>query len=106
MIEHLQGDERLAGVSFTIEQRILDGSDLEACYHLVLADRSAQVHDGPAVDADVTIEQDATTARALRSGELHAQNAFLTGRLTITGDVRKLIEHGSLLGDLLSAEDA
>ena len=104
--EHLRDHDSLVGVSLTIEQRIVDDGECVACYHLVLADGSALVHDGPASHPDVTIEQDSHTATALRSGGLHAQTAFLTGRLTITGDVRKLTEHGPLLAELLEPSDA
>ena len=55
---HLRDNDRLAGLSLVIEQRILDGSKLTTCYHLVLGDRAARVHDGPADRPDVTIEQD------------------------------------------------
>jgi hypothetical protein len=42
----------------------------------------------------------------LRLGEIHAQRAFLTGRLSIDGDIDKLLNHGALLSSLLRVADA
>lgn len=95
------GDERLAGVDFVIEQRIGTEPPWESHYHVVIGSGSIRVEDGPADSPDVTITQDPETAAALQRGDLHAQNAFLTGRLSIDGDIGRLIEHGELLGRLV-----
>lgn len=96
-------DQTIIGedVHLTIEQVIHEGESLVGNYHLVLADGSATVHPGPANSPDITITQDAATARAIRSGSLHAQGAFLTGRLSVDGDIDKLLQHGPLLSSLL-----
>ena len=88
-------------VSLTLEQVITSGKDVVGHYHLVLKDGTAGVHPGAATKPDITIRQDAQTAQALRDGELHAQGAFLTGRLAIEGDMDKLLEYGPLLSELL-----
>ena len=105
-LAHLRDDDRLDGIDLTIEQRILDGDEVVACYHVVLGASGVRVVDGPAERADVAIEQDTDTALALRSGALHAQSAFLTGRLTVRGDVQKLVEHGAILSELLGTPRA
>ena len=91
-------------VDFTLEQVITEDGAIVGHYHLVLAAGTAAVHPGPAESADITIKQDAETARAIRNGTLHAQGAFLKGRLAVDGDITKLLEHGPLLGELLAAE--
>lgn len=91
-------------VAFTIEQIITDAGEIVGHYHLVLGSGAATVHPGAAPNPDITIKQDAETAEALRDGTLHAQGAFLTGRLSVDGDVAKLIEYGPLLTSLLAAQ--
>ena len=58
------------------------------------------------VDADIVISQDVETAAALRAGTTHAQTAYLTGRLTIDGDVDKLLHYGPALQAIVSALSA
>ncbi len=89
----------LDGVDLVVEQRVIDPEG-DQIWHLQVTNGSVSIIDGPAEHPDVTLSQDADTATALRSGELHAQHAFLTGRLTIDGDIAKLLEHGDLLQTL------
>ncbi len=89
-------------VDLTLQQIITEDSEVVGDYHLILAPGSATVHQGRAHAPDITIRQDATTAEAIRNGTLHAQGAFLTGRLSVDGNVDKLLEHSELLGALLS----
>lgn len=93
-------------VQLTIEQQVTSGDVVIDHFHVRLADGTATISDGPAASADVIIRQDEATARALRSGEIHAQRAFLTGRLFIDGDIDKLLAHGELLSSLLRGGDA
>jgi putative sterol carrier protein len=90
-------------VAFTIEQRVSDGDELVGHFHLMLAEGAATVHAGAAFKPDIVIRQDVETARALQDGTMHAQGAFLTGRLSIDGDVHELLNHGSLLARLMSS---
>lgn len=92
-----------ADVTFTLEQQITDGDQLVGHYHLRIADGAVDVVPGAAPHADVTLRQDTTTARALQDGTIHAQGAFLTGRLSIDGDINTLLENGPLLSQLLKS---
>lgn len=103
-LAHLDASTLDSQVAMTIEQVITDDDDVVGHYHLVLGSGSATVHAGAATDPDIIIKQDAETARALRDGTLHAQGAFLTGKLSVDGDINKLIEHGPLLSRLLAAQ--
>ena len=89
-------------VALTIEQVISDAGEVVGHYHLKIEEGAALVLPGAPVHPDVTIRQDAETAMALRDGTLHAQGAFLTGRLSVDGDINKLLEHSGLLSELLS----
>lgn len=93
-------------VELTIEQQINDGGELVDHFHVRLHAGTATVISGAAPGPDITIRQDVDTARALRLGEIHAQRAFLTGRLSIDGDIDKLLTHGALLSSLLRVADA
>lgn len=88
-------------VHLVLEQIVHDNDEVVDQYHVVVANGDVQVVAGPAEHADVVLRQDAATARALRDGTLHAQSAFLTGRLSIDGDINKLLENGPLLAALL-----
>ena len=90
-------------VDFTLEQQVTKNDQLIGNYHLRIHDGVAKVVPGPADSPDVTLRQDEATARALQSGSMHAQGAFLTGRLSIDGDINKLLEYGPLLTQLLGA---
>jgi len=91
-------------VRMVLEQRITSDGETVDQYHVRIADGVVQVEDGPATDPDVILRQDAGTAEALQDGRLHAQQAFLTGRLSIEGDIDRLLEHGPLLAQLLAGE--
>lgn len=89
-------------VALTIEQVISNDGEVVGHYHLKIEEGAARVFPGAPAEPDVTIRQDAETAKALRDGTLHAQGAFLTGRLSVDGDINKLLEHSRLLSELLS----
>ena len=106
MLAELGPEAVPSDVQLTIEQRVTSGDAIIEQFHVRLADGTATVVEGPALSADVIIRQDESTARALRSGEIHAQRAFLTGQLFIDGDIDKLLAHGDLLSTLLRGGDA
>ena len=53
---------------------------------------SATFAAGPADPEDVKMEQDWTTAVAVATGELNAQEAFVTGRIRLFGDQQSLMD--------------
>ena len=106
VLSDLPADAVPPDVDLTIEQRIVDNDHIVDHFHVRLVNGRVEVAEGPAADPDVTIEQDLETARALRAGEIHAQRAFLTGRLSIDGDIDTLLAHSPLLTKLLRGGDA
>jgi len=48
-------------------------------------------------DADVTMTADADTFKDILSGDLNATSAFMTGKLTVDGDMGKAMQLGSVL---------
>lgn len=105
-IEGLDTDAVPADANFVIEQQVTDDGHVVDHFHVTLLGGSAVVTEGPAIEPDLIIRQDAGTARALRNGEIHAQRAFLTGQLEIDGDIDKLLNHGPMLTQLLQGRDA
>ncbi len=92
-----------ADATFVLEQRITSEDGTVETYHVVVADNTVDVQLGSASSPDIVMTQDADTAAALRAGETHAQGAFLAGRLSIDGDMNRLLEVGPLLSQLLSS---
>jgi putative sterol carrier protein len=52
---------------------------------------------GRAAEADVTLAMDYETAIELSSAELNHQAAFMQGRLKVTGNMGKLLQHQAAL---------
>jgi putative sterol carrier protein len=71
---------------------ISDGPEGDVTYHLQVADGEATFGAGPADPEHVRMEQDWTTAVAVATGELNAQEAFVTGRIRFFGDQQLLID--------------
>lgn len=103
---------RLAtGLELTIEQRVTGvdpalAPDGEVRYHVSFSDGRAGASPGPAEAPTIRFSQDEATARAIAAGSGSAQRAFMTGRLTVGGDLRVLLDHGDLLaqvGDVFAA---
>jgi hypothetical protein len=81
------------GVELTIQQ-VVTGTDAgETKYWTKLSDGAVDGGLGDAPAADVTITQDYETAAAMNKGELNAQAAFMQGKLKVTGNMGKLLQH-------------
>ncbi|MEO6628989.1 MAG: SCP2 sterol-binding domain-containing protein [Aquihabitans sp.] len=107
--EAAQADPRLAegtaSLSLVVEQRILkvpgaDSSTTDLSYHVSIDHGQVSVVPGPAPAPTVRFSQDLATARAIAQGSESAQRAFMTGRIQVGGDLRALVEHQEILGDL------
>jgi putative sterol carrier protein len=78
-----------------------DGGD--AKYYIKLEDGAVEVAIGELRDAEVTISQNYDTAAAISRLELNAQNAFMTGKLKIQGNMMKLLQLQGVVGALPKA---
>ena len=61
-------------------------------YYFTLENGQAQVGVGELADAEATLTQDYDTAVAITKQELNAQNAFMQGKLKISGNMMKLMQ--------------
>jgi putative sterol carrier protein len=87
---------RLAALANThkiaVTQVVTEGPEGDVSYHLQLGDGQASFGAGPADGEDVRMEQSWSTAKAVATGELNAQEAFIKGLIRLTGNQQKLIE--------------
>ena len=81
-----------SGQQVTLQQVVSDAPDGEVKYYFKLDGGSAQVGLGEAADAEATITQNYETAVAIVKQELNAQNAFMQGKLKISGNMMKLMQ--------------
>jgi putative sterol carrier protein len=83
-----------------VTQVVSGGPEGDVTYHLAVGDGTATFGAGPAEHEDVKMEQDWSTAVAVATGELNAQEAFISGRIRLFGDQRKLLEAQPVFGAL------
>ena len=79
---------------------VSDGPEGDVIYHLSVGDGDASFGAGPADPEDVKMEQDWDTAVAVATGELNAQEAFISGRIRLFGDQQKLLDSQPVFGAL------
>jgi putative sterol carrier protein len=82
-----------SGQSVKLQQVVTDTPDGgEGKYYFTLDGGSADVGIGEVSDAEATISQNYETAVAINKQELNAQNAFMQGKLKISGNMMKLMQ--------------
>jgi len=77
-----------------------DGPEGDITYHLSVGNGEATFSAGPAEPEDVKMEQDWTTAVAVATGELNAQEAFIGGQIRLYGDQQLLLDSQPVFGAL------
>lgn len=83
-----------------VTQIVRDGPEGDVTYHFRVGDGRASFGAGEADDEDVRMEQDWSTAVAVATGELNAQEAFIGGKILLFGDQQKLLDSGPVFGAL------
>lgn len=79
-----------------ITQVVTGGTD-PLVYHFSSHGGSARVAWGAAAPEDVRIVEDRSTAAAIATGRTNAGEAFITGRVVVSGDRQRLVAARSLL---------
>jgi hypothetical protein len=75
-----------------VTQVVTDGPEGTVVYHLQVGDGMASFGAGSAFPEDVRMEQAWATATGVATGALNAQEAFIKGRILLTGNQQKLVE--------------
>ena len=83
-----------------VTQVVSDGPEGDITYHLSVGNGEATFAAGPAEPEDVKMEQDWTTAVAVATGELNAQEAFIGGQIRLYGDQQLLLDSQPVFGAL------
>lgn len=85
--------QELAGKhTIGVTQVVTDGPEGTVIYHLQVGEGAATFGAGPASPEDVRMEQTWDTATAVATGTLNAQEAFIKGRILLTGSQQKLMD--------------
>jgi len=84
--------EVAAGRQLAVTQLVTSGPEGDVCYHLDVDDGEVRFGPGPAEDEQVRFVQDWDTAVAVATGTLNAQEAFISGRIKLTGDQQLLMD--------------
>ena len=83
-----------------VTQVVTAGPEGDVVYHLQAGDDAVVFGAGAAFPEDVRMEQEWDTAVGVATGTLDAEQAFITGRIRLSGDQMKLIAAQPLFGAL------
>ena len=86
--------------SIGVTQIVTGGPEGDVVYHLQVGDGAARFGAGAAEPEDVRMEQTWDTAVGVATGALNAQEAFIKGRILLTGSQQKLVEAQPVFGAL------
>jgi hypothetical protein len=84
--------EAAAGRHIQVTQIVTDGPEGDVTYHLAVDDGKVRFGPGAAEDEQVRFIQDWATAVAVATGQLNAQEAFISGRIKLVGDQQRLLD--------------
>lgn len=83
-----------------VTQVVTGGPEGDVTYHLQVGDGRARFGPGAALPEDVRMEQSWETAVGVATGSLNAQEAFIKGRILLTGNQQTLMEAQPVFGAL------
>ena len=94
-------DASLASSVFAPDVRLVVQHEIDdAAYYVAVSDGRGRVEAGRAVDPTVTFVQDRATATDIAQGRLSAQQAFMSGRLRVRGDLPALAASQDVMAEI------
>lgn len=81
-----------SGQQVKLQQVVTDTPDGETKYYFTLDNGAVDIGLGEIADAEATLTQNYDTAAAISKQELNATNAFMQGKLKISGNMMKLMQ--------------
>lgn len=91
-----------------VQQVVAETPEGETRYYFTLENGTALIGLGEVENADATVNQDYDTAVAISKREMHPQQAFMQGKVRISGNLMKLLQLQGVLsafGDAVSGVD-
>ena len=99
-----QGFKNAIGdADLSIQFGTTEAPDGDVDYYLQAGGGNAKMAIGTLEAADVTVKQSYDTAKAISTGELNTQTAFMTGKLKVSGNLAKLMMHQNAIQQWSSA---
>ncbi|HEX6947532.1 MAG TPA: SCP2 sterol-binding domain-containing protein [Acidimicrobiia bacterium] len=87
------------GIQFETE----DGPEGQVDYYLSAKDGQTTMALGRIESPDVTVKQSYDTATAISKGEMNTQMAFMTGKIKVSGNLAKLMQHQAAIAQWSNA---
>jgi putative sterol carrier protein len=81
-----------SGQSAKLQQVVTDVDGGDVKYYFVLDGGTADISLGEVEGAEATVTQNYDTAAGLQKGEVNAQQAFMQGKLKVSGNMMKLMQ--------------
>ncbi|MGI8519559.1 MAG: SCP2 sterol-binding domain-containing protein [Actinomycetota bacterium] len=92
-----------ASKAMGLQQVVKDAPEGEIRYYFALEDGAASIALGELTNPDATVEQSYETAMAMSRGEIGASQAYMQGKLKISGNLMKLMQLQGVLGAMPEA---
>ncbi len=90
----------IAGVRLCVQEAVKGKNGAETRYYMTIGNGILDVQPEDAPAPDVTITQDYETAVALHRGDISARQAFMDGRLKVSGNVALVTRHAETFATL------
>ena len=94
-----------AAAEIGVTQVVTDAPEGTIIYSLQVVDGELQFGAGQAFPEHVRFEQSWDTAVGVATGALNAQEAFIQGRILLTGDQQKLMDNQPIFGAMSAVFD-
>ncbi len=95
-----------AECSIGVTQVVTEAPDGVIIYSMQVLDGQVLFAAGAAFPEDVRFEQTWDTAVGVATGALNAQEAFIQGRILLTGDQQKLMDNQAVFGAMSAVFDS